>query len=42
MRSNGQSGSTDTVASGGAGKMEHFYQAAEAGAAILLAAAPEG
>jgi cyclase len=26
------------VASGGAGKMEHFYDAVEAGAAILLAA----
>ena len=26
------------VASGGAGKMEHFYDAAKAGASILLAA----
>lgn len=26
------------VASGGAGKLEHFYDAAEAGAAVLLAA----
>jgi cyclase len=30
--------SADVVASGGAGKPEHFYEAAEAGAAILLAA----
>ncbi len=30
--------SADVVASGGAGTREHFYQAAEAGAAILLAA----
>ncbi len=26
------------VASGGAGKLEHFYEAAEAGASVLLAA----
>jgi len=30
--------SAEIVASGGAGKMEHFYEAAEAGATILLAA----
>ena len=30
--------SADIVASGGAGKMEHFYDAAEAGATILLVA----
>lgn len=30
--------SADVVASGGAGELEHFYQAVEAGAAILLAA----
>jgi len=30
--------SAQIVASGGAGKMEHFYEAAEAGATILLAA----
>jgi cyclase len=30
--------SADIVASGGAGTLEHFYEAAEAGAAILLAA----
>jgi len=30
--------SAEIVASGGAGKMEHFYDAAEAGATILLAA----
>jgi len=30
--------SASIVASGGAGKMEHFYEAAEAGATILLAA----
>lgn len=30
--------SADVVASGGAGKLEHFYEAAEAGATILLAA----
>lgn len=33
-----QAVSADVVASGGAGKLEHFYQAVEAGAAILLAA----
>ena len=30
--------SATIVASGGAGKMEHFYDAVEAGATILLAA----
>jgi cyclase len=30
--------SAEIVASGGAGKMEHFLEAAEAGATILLAA----
>jgi cyclase len=30
--------SADVVASGGAGKLEHFYQAIEAGATVLLAA----
>ena len=30
--------SAEIVASGGAGKMEHFYDAVEAGATILLAA----
>ena len=30
--------SADVVASGGAGELDHFYQAVEAGAAILLAA----
>jgi cyclase len=30
--------SADIVASGGAGKMEHFYDAVQAGASILLAA----
>ena len=30
--------SAEIVASGGAGKMEHFYEAVEAGATILLAA----
>ena len=30
--------SADVVASGGAGELEHFYEAAEAGATILLAA----
>jgi cyclase len=30
--------SADVVASGGAGKLEHFYQAVQAGAAVLLAA----
>ncbi|MBW1728771.1 MAG: imidazole glycerol phosphate synthase subunit HisF [Deltaproteobacteria bacterium] len=30
--------SADVVASGGAGKLDHFYQAVEAGATILLAA----
>ena len=29
---------TEVVASGGAGTMEHFREAAEAGAAVLLAA----
>jgi cyclase len=29
---------TQIVASGGAGKLEHFYEAVEAGATILLAA----
>ena len=33
-----QSCSAKIVASGGAGKMEHFIQAAEAGAEVLLAA----
>ncbi|MDD2390761.1 MAG: HisA/HisF-related TIM barrel protein, partial [Desulfobacterales bacterium] len=30
--------SADVVASGGAGKLAHFYEAVEAGATILLAA----
>ena len=30
--------SADVVASGGAGELDHFYQAVEAGATILLAA----
>jgi len=30
--------SADVVASGGAGKLEHFYEAVQAGATILLAA----
>ena len=30
--------SADIVASGGAGNMEHFYEAVQAGATILLAA----
>jgi cyclase len=30
--------SADVVASGGAGKLEHFYEAVQAGAAVLLAA----
>ncbi|MCJ7539582.1 MAG: HisA/HisF-related TIM barrel protein, partial [Desulfobacterales bacterium] len=30
--------SADVVASGGAGKLEHFYQAIQAGATVLLAA----
>ena len=30
--------SAEVVASGGAGKLEHFFEAAEAGATILLAA----
>jgi len=30
--------SAEVVASGGAGKLEHFYEAVEAGATILLAA----
>jgi cyclase len=30
--------SATIVASGGAGKLEHFYDAAEAGATVLLAA----
>jgi cyclase len=30
--------SADVVASGGAGKLEHFYQAVQAGAAVFLAA----
>ncbi|MBW1805591.1 MAG: imidazole glycerol phosphate synthase subunit HisF [Deltaproteobacteria bacterium] len=30
--------SAEVVASGGAGKMEHFYEAAQAGATVLLAA----
>lgn len=33
-----QSVKAEVVASGGAGKLEHFYEAAEAGATILLAA----
>jgi len=31
-------GISDVVASGGAGKLEHFYEAVRAGAAVLLAA----
>ena len=30
--------SADVVASGGAGKLEHFYEAVQAGATVLLAA----
>jgi cyclase len=30
--------SATIVASGGAGKLEHFYEAVEAGASVLLAA----
>jgi len=30
--------SAEVVASGGAGQLDHFYEAVEAGAAILLAA----
>jgi cyclase len=38
IRAMSQSCSAKIVASGGAGKMEHFIEAAEAGAEILLAA----
>lgn len=38
IRGIAQSVSAPVVASGGAGTLEHFYEAAEAGAAILLAA----
>ncbi len=38
IRAMSQSCSAQIVASGGAGKMEHFYEAVQAGATILLAA----
>ena len=38
IRAMKQSTSAQIVASGGAGKLEHFYEAIEAGATILLAA----
>lgn len=38
IRAMAEACSAEIVASGGAGKMEHFYQAVEAGATILLAA----
>ena len=38
IRSNAQATGREVVASGGAGTLEHFRQAAEAGAAVLLAA----
>jgi len=38
IRSMAEACSAEIVASGGAGKMEHFYDAVEAGATILLAA----
>ena len=38
IRAMAEACSAQIVASGGAGKMEHFYQAVEAGATILLAA----
>ncbi len=38
IRKTNESTSAEVVASGGAGKLEHFFEAAEAGATILLAA----
>jgi cyclase len=38
IRAMKQATSAQIVASGGAGKLEHFYEAVEAGATILLAA----
>jgi cyclase len=38
IRQTKEATSATIVASGGAGKLEHFYDAAEAGAAVLLAA----
>jgi len=38
IRKTKESTSAEVVASGGAGKLEHFFEAAEAGATILLAA----
>ncbi len=38
IKAMGEAVSTEIVASGGAGKLEHFYEAVEAGATILLAA----
>ena len=38
IRAMKQATSAHIVASGGAGTLEHFYEAAEAGATILLAA----
>jgi cyclase len=38
IRSIKEAVSADVVASGGAGKLEHFYEAVQAGAAVLLAA----
>ncbi len=38
IRAMAQACSAEIVASGGAGKLEHFYEAVEAGASILLAA----
>jgi len=38
IRAMAQACSAEIVASGGAGKMEHFYEAVQAGASILIAA----
>ena len=38
IRAIGQAVSAEVVASGGAGELEHFYEAVEAGATVLLAA----
>ena len=38
VRAIGQAVSAEVVASGGAGELEHFYEAVEAGATVLLAA----
>ena len=38
IRAMAEACSADIVASGGAGKLEHFYEAVEAGASVLLAA----